>query len=244
MRLRNAVVLVSLLAPVVMSAQIGPIGRRRPRVAQPAELPPQPAAIANQLAYRRSHLTIETYPLISHVESPNFTTNGSLAAWTTFGFGTRADYRFTRFVSGTFDITSSFLGGPSITETAELGTRVHPQRSESRIYPFLDLRVGLLSAYNRDPRSIVADVSSGFATSTPVDHYSTGYGAVAGLGMEYTIGNSWSLTTGGSVLRNRMTERGLQAGATEHRGYAMTWYRYTLGLSYNPVRMIRAPDTR
>ena len=238
MRVRNAVAILSLLLPAVASAQRMPTGRRNP--GRPAELPPQPAAIAEQLAYRRSHFTFESYSFVTHVQSPGFMGNGILPSWNTVGAATRTDYRINPFVSATLDITSSILGGPATFQTAELGTRLHPMRTESRFYPFADLRFGYTMAYNRDPRSAIAQAASGFSTVSRADRYSTGFGGVAGIGTEYQLVGSWSLSTGVTMMSNRMTEHGLLPQQSDHRSYNMTFYRYTIGVSYNLVRMVRA----
>lgn len=236
MRIRAVVAIVSLVLPAAMSAQTLPsprVGRRGP--ARPAPLPPQAAPIARELAYRRLPLSVESYPLVSYVHSPGFTGDGLVAGWTTLGAGTRADYRVTRHFSATLDVTSSFLGGPALMQTVELGTRFRPERSERRVYPFVDVRAGYISAYNRYLGPI-----GGFDDFAPQGAYGTrynsGFGGVAGAGMEYTLTRSFSLTTAASVMRNRMTTHSLREG---NRSYGMTSYRYTLGLRYNPVRVIR-----
>src|SRR5690242_6735610 len=105
MRIRTIALVALLVLPAALSAQRMP--RSRPRPARPAELPPQPAVIANQLAYQRSHLTVEAYPSVSHFVSPGFIGNGIASNWTSLGTGTRLDYRINRFVSATGDLTSS-----------------------------------------------------------------------------------------------------------------------------------------
>src|SRR5215210_7468516 len=139
MRIRAVVAIVLLLLPAALSAQRIPrsvTGRRGPT--RPAPLPPQPGPIARELAYKRSHLSVESYPLISYVQSPGFAADGR-TSWSSFGAGTRADYRVTRNISATLDMTSSFLGGPQLTETAEVGARLRPERNERRVYPFMDV---------------------------------------------------------------------------------------------------------
>ena len=245
MRARTILGVVVLLLPSVVSAQRLPIGGRRGPT-RPAELPPQPPEIAYMLAVKRSHFTVETYPFVSRVQSPGYMANGLISSWTTLGTGTRFDYRINDYVSGTFDLTTTVVGGPSSAQTGELGTRFHRARTDSKFYPFADARVGYIYAYDKDPRAAIADVTSGIRTTGPVDRYAQGVGAVGGIGTEYALGGSWALTTEASVLRNRMTEMGLHAQQSSHRSYGMTWYRYTLGVSYNPVRLVRAPssDTR
>ena len=241
MRIRAVVAIVSLLLPAALSAQRVPLPGSRRGPARPAPLPPQPGPIATELAYKRLRLTVESYPLISYVQSSGFAANGP-TAWT-FGAGTRADYRLTPKVSATLDLTSSFLGGPAITQTAELGTRVHPERSERRVYPFVDFRIGYISAYNKNPDTFVADPFIDPAAQGSYAQYSRGFGAVGGVGMEYALTRSFSLTTAASVMRSRMTPHSLEGVQTGPRHYTMTSYRYTLGISYNPVRLIRPAET-
>ena len=244
MRIHAVVAIVTLL-PVGLSAQRiplpGSVVARGP--ARPADLPPQPAPIANELAYRRLRLSVESYPIVSLVQAPGGNGIGPITTWTTFGMGTRADYRLTHYASATFDVTSSFLGGPSITETAEIGTRLGPQRSERKLYPFVDARVGYISAYSRTLATIDQNgypVPDGMYGS----RYSRGFGAIGGAGLEYALTRMFSLTTSASVVRSRMTARDFQVEQTINRAYTLTAYRYTLGLRFNPVRSIPAPDTR
>jgi hypothetical protein len=242
MRIRTAVVLALLVLPAALSAQRMPRGRRGP--ARPAELPPQPAAIANQMAYQRSKLTVEAYPFISHFNSPGFIGGGIASSWTSLGTGTRFDYRITRFVSATADVTSSLLGGPAVVTSGELGTRLHPERSESRFYPYADVRFGYISAYLKDPRAIAAEqASAGFSTAGPADRFSDGWGGFAGIGTEIGLVGAWSMTTGAGYMRNHMTERGIRANAFAPHSYSMGWYRYTIGISYNPVHLVRSPGS-
>jgi hypothetical protein len=144
----------------------------------------------------------------------------------------------TRHVSATLDMTATLPGGPTSTETAEVGVRLRPERTERRVYPFIDVRAGYLHAYNTFVRPF--DVANGSPDQVGYgSRYSQGLGGVGGAGMEYALTRRFSLTTGASVLRSRMTEyRGLGA-ATGSGRYSMTVYRFTLGLRYNPVHLIR-----
>jgi hypothetical protein len=103
MRIRAIVAIVVLLLPAGLSAQRVPrrvTEKRGP--ARPAELPPQPGPVARVLEYKRwyvrSHFSMESYPLVSYIQSGRFAADGR-TSWTTFGAGTRIDYRVTRFVS-------------------------------------------------------------------------------------------------------------------------------------------------
>lgn len=238
MRLRRVVAVVLLILPAVASAQRIPlprIGRRAPR---PAELPPQPGVLAREMSYRRLRLSVESYPLLSFVHSPAFTGDGMVPNWATFGMGTRADYRLTSMMSATFDLTSSFLGGPAIINTAEIGTRFRPTWSERRLYPFADLRVGYLSAYNR----YLGAFGDGLDGSLGPDpfysgpRYSSGFGGVGGIGMEYLLTTRFSLTTAGTVMHTHMRTQGIYA--SDRASYGMTSVRYTIGLKFNPIRTI------
>jgi hypothetical protein len=181
-------------------------------------------------------LSVESYPLITYVRSPGFTGAGLVSDWTSFGMGTRADYRLTRHVSATLDLTSAFAGGPADVHTAELGTRLGSERSGRTLYRFVDLRVGYIA--------IGGDYSS-YPTTQTADafRYSYGFGAVGGVGVEYALTRTLSLTTAASVMRNRMTTHTLVGAPPTERSYSMTLYRYTLGIRYNPVRVIRVPGT-
>jgi hypothetical protein len=241
MRVRGAVAIAALLlVPAELSAQRLPLPRTRPGPARPAPLPPQPEPIARALAYKRLRLSVEAYPLISYVRSPELVGNGVISSWTSFGSGTRADYRLTRNVSATLDLTSSFAGGPVDVHTVELGTRLRPERSERRAYPFVDFRVGYIASSSGYFGSIGEEYTAmqggGF-------HYSQGFGGVGGVGFEYDLTRRFSLTTAASVMHNRMTTLRLSGPQPSERSYALTLYRYTIGIRYNPVRVIRVPGT-
>jgi hypothetical protein len=241
MRVRTVVAIVSLL-PAALSAQRLPRTGRGPTT--PAPLPPQAPEIAQVLAYRRSHLTVGTYPMVSFIQSPGFAGTPT-SSWTAAGQGTRLDYEFTRFFSATLDITSSFLGGPASLQTGEVGARFHRERTESRFYPYLDLRGGYISSYMKSTSAILTDLT-GFGSTGPADRMSHGFGAIAGIGTDFALTSSWALTTEGSVVRNNMTSRILRAGMPEQHSFGMTWYRFSLGLSYTAIRTIRqqAAETR
>lgn len=242
---KRAVVAASVLflpLPVVANAQRIPlpvIGRRAPR---PAELPPQPGAIARELQYRRWRLSVESYPLVSYVQSPGLSGIKALSSWATFGTGTRADYLLNRNFSATLDFTSSFLGGPAITNTAELGTRIHPEWAEHKLYPFVDLRVAYITTYDRSLGGY-DDPSYFINTQTPpngyVVRYSNGFGAIGGGGVEYSLTQRWSLTSAMAVLTTRLTPRDFSSSGVVPSGIPMTSVRFTFGVRYNPIRIVR-----
>lgn len=232
MRVRVIVAAVALSLPGVAAAQRLPKhipeGLRRP---EPTPLPPQPGPIARENAYKRQRLAFESYPIIGYFQSPGLT-GGARPAWTSFGIGTHADYLLTRLASATLDLTSTFAGGPAETQSAEVGTRLRPYLSEARWYPYADLRVGYLAAWNKLWNWSGLDQAQG-----PYGHYNYGFGALAGVGMEYSLTRSWSLTSAVAVMRDRMRTSAFDT----RREYPLTAYRYTLALRYNPVRIITDP---
>jgi hypothetical protein len=237
MRVRAVVAIGLLLLPASASAQRVPlprIGGAHP--GQPVPLSPQPGAIARAIAYRRLNLSVESYPLISYVEAPGLASYGH-SAWTSLGAGTRASYRLTPHVAATMDLTSSLLGSPLTVQTAEIGARLGPERSERRLYPFLDIRAGYVAAYNSSLGSLVNDPFYPAPSGTYAIRYSYGFGGVAGVGMEYALTNTFSLTSGATVLRSHMTSHDFTGTSAVVPSFALTSYRLMLGLKYNPVRM-------
>jgi hypothetical protein len=193
---------------------------------------------------KRWRLSVESYPMVSYVQSPGLSGARALATWSTFGTGTRADYLLTRNISATLDMTSSFLGGPVITNTAELGTRIHPEWAEHKLYPFVDLRVGYIATYDRGLGSYGEAFPNGNLQGTYIVRYSSGMGAIGGVGMEYSLTPRWSLTTAGSVLQTRLTAHDFESTQPGVPTFGMTSFRFIVGVRYNPVRVMRAPDTR
>jgi len=231
MRIRAITAIVILLVPAALSAQRIPlpIGRRG---GGREPLPPTAGPIAKEEAYRRWRLSVESYPMVSYYQTSGF------GSWTSLGMGTRADYLINRHVSATLDMTSSLIGSPSVVNTAEVGTRVHPEWAEHRLFPYADFRVAYIAVFNSQFASIENSFSNPVATGTYGAPYSHGYGAIAGGGFEYSLTHSWSLTTGASIVSARMQPRDL-SNAVDNRPYNMTGVRYTLGVRYNPVTIIR-----
>jgi hypothetical protein len=225
------------LLPAALSAQripLGGLGRRGP--AHPEPIPPQPAPVANDIAYHRLRISIESYPMVSFFEAPSYATNGRASSWASVGTGTRADYRLTNIMSATLDMTSSFYGGPELVETVELGTRFRPEPKQgAKLYPYLDARVGYISAYTRGLGQSDLVFNDPFGEFNAAS-YSHGWGALAGAGFEYALSLRWSLTTGAMLMQSRMTAEDFQAPQT--RPFTLTSLRYTLGLRFNPIRMI------
>ena len=237
MRIRTVIVSVALLLPSVASAQLRPgIDGRNPGPRMPEGR--QPEAIARAQALIRSRYSVEAYPLISRVEASGLGAGSPAARWTSFGTGTRLDWRQTDYLSWTVDVTASYLGGPAVTETAEIGTRIRPENWNDRVRPFADLRVGF--------EHVSQSLSNGDLGFTPVlsqssaVRYGGGFGAVAGAGVEYFLSNTLGLTTAVSMMRSHMTAydfSGMSAPAGE-TSFRMTTYRLAVGLRYTHVRYV------
>ena len=235
MRLRTAAVAVALLLPSVATAQL-----REPRVGEPRPPMPegrQPEAIARAQRLVRSRYSVEVYPLISRVKAGGVSEGSPTSSWTSFGTGTRLDWRHSDHLSWTIDVTVSYLGGSAITETAEVGTRIRPKNWNDRVRPFADLRVGF--------EHVSQDLSLGAASiRTSEVRYGRGFGAVAGAGVEYFLTNTLGLTTAVSAMRSRMTTyryTGVTTSTTDS-SYPMSTYRVSVGLRYTPVRYLRPPN--
>jgi hypothetical protein len=233
MRARSIFASVLLLAPTALSAQRIPlpIGRRGP--AHPEPLPPQPTPIAMQLAYTRSHLSVETYPMVSFNSAPGLAGPGRAGSWASIGAGTHADYRLTRFMSATMDLTSSLFGGPALTQTAEVGARFNKARGEGRWYPYADVRVGYVASYLNN--GSLGNVFVDPVTQRYYADYSHGFGGIVGAGFEYALDNAFSIMTGASLLRGGLSQHSLESPVPADRHYSLTSIRYTLGLRFNPV---------
>jgi hypothetical protein len=242
MRIRSLAPALLLALPLfasVADAQRIPT-RTRGGPARPAPVPDLPPGVAREMAYKRLPMSIETYPMVARFETDGF--RGGATAWTSFGMGTRADYRVARFMSATFDMTSSIFGGPALAQTMELGTRFRPERQEHSIYPYLDLRIGYVHAFDGTLRSLdfIDPVTS---PAGPNARYSHGFGTVAGAGMEIALTRTISLTTGASRLHSRMRPYGYGGVQPDDRvPYSLTSYRYTVGARWNPVRFLQGRD--
>jgi hypothetical protein len=235
MRIRSLALALVLASPVTLSAQRIPLMGRR----LPAELPPQPGVIARDMAYHRMNYSVESYPMVTHIVSPGFTGN-SISSWTTVGGGSRVDYRILPNVAATLDVTSSFLGGPAVMGTAEMGLRLRPDRTMNRrVYPFVDVRGGFTYAYNK----FYSDVYAPFGTPTSVHsaQYAQGFGVVGGGGAEFAISQTLSATAAAAIVRDRMHAFSYGSGLEAGNGtFSMTMYRYWVGFRYNPGRWLQA----
>ena len=67
--------------------------------------------------------------------------------------------------------------------------------------------------------------------------YASGFGAVAGAGMEFGVTQTLAVTTEFSAVRNNMTIYRLTGPANLPTGgrYMMNSYRMAIGIKYNPV---------
>jgi hypothetical protein len=242
--MRRAIVAVMLLLlPALSGAQRipPPIIGREP--ARPAPPPPTVPGLARELAYVRLPYSVESYPLITRF-STSRVGGGAEQWWTSGGMGTRLDYRAAPLLSVTLDLTSSFFGGPVFTETIELGTRLRPDRSNRRVYPFADLRGGYILAHESFGLSRLRDDpywSSNVASARFA--YSHGIGGVAGAGVEYALTRRFSLVGSASVMRSRMSGFDFGGPAAQGGEYTLTAYRYAAGVRFNPVRWRRGPTT-
>ncbi|MDB4893720.1 MAG: hypothetical protein JWL61_5575 [Gemmatimonadetes bacterium] len=245
MRFRSLIA-VALLVPCISEAQLrAPVPRIGRRPGEVVPLGPQPVELARALNYTRSRYSVEAYPLISRAIAPAFTSGNPSSAWTSVGSGTRLDWQFTRYVSWTMDLTSTFLGGPTNTQTAELGLRFHEQDWDRRLRPFADVRVGYENASESytQSRDLGIGPASGLAGGS---RYSRGFGAVAGVGADYSLTNTFALTTGLSAMRSNMVTYRTNGVSvpTADDNFTMTTYRLTVGLRYNPIHMIRSANSQ
>lgn len=233
MRTRFAFAFALVALPLTSaSAQRLPIPRRPPP-ARPTDMPPQPGPIARELAYKRLPYSSETYPMIS------YHTFG-FSSWLVGGIGEHLDVRVAPRLSLTLDGTTSILGSPMRTNTVELGVRLRPDRDLRRLYPFADVRLGYMQAYQSQFRSFDVGDPFGAGAPGPGSRFSQGFGGLGGVGVEYALSRMFSLTSSGAVMRTRMASRAFLTN-TEDSRFWMTTYRYTLGLRFNPVRAVHPP---
>jgi hypothetical protein len=239
MRIRTLAIVTLLGLPAALDAQLRLPGRGR---RGPAPLPPEAPGIARQTAYQRSRWTSEGFFSISHTNLP--IDNGATLPYTTFGSGARSDYRFTDSWSLGMNLTTSVLGDPSTTNTAELGLRFRPLPDLERVRLFVDAAGAYLSTSNSFAIG-GTEAELGFAGASQLStQYSRGAGAVGGVGGEFSVTDRVSITTSGSVLRARQSVHrmdpgnGIPVGST----YWSTTYRLFVGLGYNFGRTTNLPQ--
>lgn len=241
MRIRT-VFAVSLLIPSVISAQgrRPVVGGRLPGVQGTMEGERQPEPIARAQAIVRSRVSLETYPMFSHVNAPGFSGGKPISSWNSIGQGTHIDFRHTEWLSSTLDMTAAYAGGPSTTQTIEAGFRVKQQGWEYRMRPFADVRFGWQHAADQYMSSAS---SYGIGPASPLAsdfRYARGFGGIAGVGTDIALTNSFSLMTELSAMRANMTAYTYQLTTVPQVGdsYRMTTYRLSLGLRYNQARTV------
>lgn len=237
MRARALIAIGLVVIPSLVGAQRPGIriGGQPPR-ATPSG--PQPRVVSQALRYHRLPLAVEGYTFVSRMDVPAIL-GASGQTFTTGGSGTRLEYRFSRLAASTFDLTSSFIGGPVFNQSAELGFRFGPSRASADIVPFIDVRGGYFYSL---PRQQLGD----FANNPPINFatvmdYSYGPAAIAGGGVEFALSRLFSLTTAGAVARSHMTARPSFRASQLPNTYTMNSYRMTLALRYNGARAIPTP---
>ena len=242
MRFRIAAVATTLLLPTVATAQLRTPGMD-PR--DPGrQMPPgrQPEVIARAQALVRSRYSVEAYPLINRVEASGAADGSPPARWTSVGTGTRLDWRHTDYLSWTLDLTVSYLGGPAISQTAEVGMRVRPKSWNDRLRPFGDVRVGFEHMSQSLTSQDLGFGASSIRTSEGM-RYGSGVGAAAGAGVEYFLTNTLGLTTAVSVMRSNMTAYDFTGvSLPTNDDFHLTTYRLAVGLKYNRVRYLPHPN--
>ena len=237
MRARALIAIGLVVLPSMADAQ-------RPRIRLGGQPPratpsgPQPRVVSEALRYVRLPLAIEGYTFVSRMEVPGIL-GASGQTFTTGGSGTRLEYRFVRMAAATFDVTTSFIGGPVFNQSAELGFRLGPSRASADVVPFVDVRGGYFYSL---PRQQLGD----FANNPPINFptvmdYSHGPAVVAGGGVEFALTRLFSLTTAGAVARSHMTARPSFGPSQLPNKYTMDSYRLTVAIRYNGARAIPIP---
>jgi hypothetical protein len=241
MRARTLLAVGLIALPVLAGAQ-----RRTPRGGQiptsvrpipPAELPQQPRVVGQSVAYQRSKVSMETYPFMSWVQAPGFAQSGTVARWSNFSVGQRMAYQINQRFQGTLDVTQSIALGYSQITTAELGTRIQTERTDTRARPYVDFRFGyVMSSAGYNTYNGFAPPSSGIRS--PGQGYSSGFGGIAGTGVEVAISRMVSLTTGVSAIHSRVQGHGSAFASADGKYWTMNAIRLQAGLRFNPVRRV------
>ena len=214
------------------------MGGQPPRTTGALPDGPQARPVSQALRYRRLNVAVEGYPMVSRVTVPTF--NGVPGqTFTSGGTGTRFEYRFHRMAAGTFDLTSSFIGGPLFNQTAELGLRLGPSRAAHDIVPFVDARAGyFFSLANQRFGGFTTDPQVTFASTMD---YSSGPAMIAGGGIEFAATRLFSVTTAVSHAKAHMRAHTLLRTNIVEDRYTMSATRYIVSLRYNGVRAIPMP---
>jgi hypothetical protein len=241
MRLSIVTLAVAVL-PTMVAAQVRQ--PRRPLLPPPTttttELPPQAPIVSHALDYQRARWAVDAYTLIATYASP--TGFGATSQYTSAGTGTRADYRISAHFSATADVTSTYLFSPSVVFTGEAGSRYWSTSRESELRPYVDLRAVYLRASDQLDGRVAAPGGPNPYGYDTYSRYSQGVGALVGAGVERTINNSFSITTGLAAVRAAMNAYRLEPAAQlpDHAHYWTTSMRFLLGISYNRTSMTRS----
>ena len=240
----RALAVASILA-ILPGTGHGQIVRRRPRAilpppSQPQPLPPQPSFIRNDLMYKASRFSLETYPMFSWVQTNHYIADNAPAAFGTMGFGTRLDWRVKPALSLTGDLTASVFGGPYVIETFELGSRYHPFSTAHRARPYFDFRgswTRTMDVYaQQSPGGGIVGSPFGFLGSRVT---TDGFGGLAGVGLDYYLTRGFALTTNVGVSRHLMGNVSVDGS---HMGpaydYRQTTTRFAIGMKYTPQHLI------
>src|SRR5579859_345307 len=254
--MRNRMVLVTVLGliPGLVSAQRIPVRiptsiPREPRTS-PGE--PEPAPIARQLAFTRSHYWLESVAFASWIDAPGFgaAAGPSGRSWTLFGSSTHAEYRSGGQLAPTIDLAGAVFGdatSSALSPENSLATvisvepgiryRLRPLAEDfhsflGRFSPFVDLRANYLHAAN----SYFLLASAGTAQQTiNGSQLSWGAGGVAGAGTQIFLTPSWSVLTELSTVSDRMKVVSGSGMPLSSSAYWLHWHRLSLGLNYNHI---------
>lgn len=236
MRIRALVFVALFSIPSLVDAQARPRIGRTPTPLQPAEKPPEIPVVSRSLAMHRSRWSGEAYAIVNANRVP---TGDGVSFGSTFGAGSRADYRFGDRFSGTFDLTTTISGGLESGQTAEVGARFLPIRGNPQIRPYVDLRGAYL--YMADAFGTPPGVLHGGTSTQFVQRYSRGFGAVAGAGADLFVSNDFAVTVTATGVRSRMTVHRIEDEAVLPVGsrYWMTSFRVAFGFKYNPAKALQ-----
>jgi hypothetical protein len=100
------------------------------------------------------------------------------------------------------------------------------------------VRAGFEHSYDSfSQQAIGIGPASGLSSGS---RYSRGFGAVAGAGVDFSLTNTFALTTAVSAMRSNMTAYRISGVSvpTADPSFRLTTYRLTVGLKYNPVHML------
>jgi hypothetical protein len=192
------------------------------------------------MRYKASRLSSETYTMYTFNQTDRYVADRGVSTASMLGAGTHVDWRYKPALSVTGDLTTSLFGGPYIQNAFDFGGRYRPVRGpDYKIRPYVDLRGSWAWSYASfaqpfDPNSPIAGptIQGGRTTSH-------GLGALVGAGFETSVTRSIALTTGLGLSRYRMYA--VQVGQQRlgsNWNYSATAVRITLGLKYNPGRMV------